>query len=225
MSEEFDESSDPERWDEFQWEKFMKERDEATDRFTRFMEEHSDDPDLSSILAREIGMPPGFFERLNEEEDFSPQDYEDEGEGWKTSAGMESEELFGSPTRNSRSDALYRKAFEFAVDSIELLQSLPMETRKDHEIQEAFSQALLPAAKIANAWDDGSDDVDMLGYRIAAYKRGLSAANRSLELMGKIRERRILDEARLVALINLGTEVRNGIAFLILEVRKRFDEE
>lgn len=224
MSDEFDESSDPEQWDEFEWEKFMKERDEASERFSRFIEEHGDDPDFGSSLAREIGVPPEFLERGDDRQDVSVHYTDNEGEIWKTASGIEPEQAAGESIPDSRSDGLYRKAFDFAVDSIGWLQELPEEVRRDPEIQEAFSQALMPAAKIANALDDGSDDPDMLGYRIAAYKIGLAAANRSIEMMGRIRGRNLLDKTRLLSLEHLAAEVRNGIACRILEVRTRFDE-
>lgn len=224
MSEEFDEFGNPKRWDEFEWEEFMKERDEEASKLARFIEEHKDDPDLDQLMAREMGWfteNPGDAE---EEDDFFMDDADDEGEEWKSAAGIEPVDDDRGGLPDFRSDPLYSKAFDFAIDATTWIQELPEALRTDPEIEEAFSLGVMPAAKIANAWDDGADDLDMLGYRIAAYKRGLAAANRSLELMGRIRERKMLDDQRLLALITLATDVRNAIAVRILELRKRFDE-
>lgn len=224
MSEEFDEFGNPKRWDEFEWEQFMKERDEEASRLAHFMEEHKDDPDLDQLMAREMGWFTDDPEETDEEDDFFIEESDDEGEGWKSAAGIESVDYEDGSPPDFRADPLYRMAFDFAIASTTWLQELPEVLRTDPDIQEAFSLGVMPAAKIANAWDDGNDDLNMLGYRIAAYKRGLAAANRSLGLMGSLRERRLLDDERLLAVINLATEVRNAIAMRILEVRKRFDE-
>ncbi len=225
MSDGFDKYGNPKRWDEFEWERFMKERDEEAARIARFMEEHKDDPNLDSLIAREIGL---FTENDAEDTDGSSGSYFDdtdnEGEEWKSAAGIESHDDAEKSIPDFRLDPLYRKAFDFAMDSVSLLDGLPEAIRADSLIQEALSTALMPAAKVANAWDDGSDEPDMLGYRIAAYKRGLAAANKSLDLMAGIRERELFDDQRLLSLIELGTEVRNDIAVRILEVRKRFNE-
>lgn len=224
MSAEFDDYASPKRWDEFEWEKFMKERDEEADKIARFMEEHKDDPDLDSLLAREMGWFMDDTKGVDKTTDSNFDDVDDEGEEWKSAAGIRSEDYSGSLLPDFRSDPVYRKAFDFAIDSVALLDGLAEDLQTDSMIQDAFSLALMPAAKVANAWDDGSDNPDLLGYRIAAYKRGLAAANKSLELMGNIRRRRLVDDHHLLALINLGTEVRNDIAIRILEVRQRFNE-
>lgn len=216
MSEEFRQEDDS--WDEFKWEEYLKKQDEEAARLSRFVDEHKDDPDLESLIAHELGLPE---EELGEEEDEAEYDDPDEGEGWKAATGYSAGEPAEVPEDEFRSDPLYRKAFDFAIDAVDWLQRMPDTLRDDSEIQEAFSQALLPAAKIANAFDDGNDDPDMLAYRVANYKRGLACANRSLELMARIRERGILDDTHLMALENLGTEVRNDLAIRVLEIRNK----
>lgn len=229
MSEEFDEDGNPERWDEFEWEKFMKERDADADKLSRFMDEHIDDPNLDSLIAREMGWIADDSTDNGEKgaenfHFFSEDEPEDEGEEWKAAAGI-ADEGAGRSIPDFQSDTLYRKAFDLAVDLTTWWQGLPQNLKTDPDIAEARSQALLPAAKIANGWGDDNDNKELLGYRVAAYKRGLAAANRALELMGRIRERKMLDENRLIDMINRATEVRNGLAVRVLEVRDLFNRK
>jgi hypothetical protein len=41
--------------DEFQWEKFMKESDERTDKYSKLLDQYMDHPDRDRIIAREMG--------------------------------------------------------------------------------------------------------------------------------------------------------------------------
>ncbi len=216
-----------EQWDEFKWEEFLKENDERADRFARIVEKYGNDPDLESILAHEMGwdVNPADFEGSDSAFDDGT---DSEGEEWKAAAGLGPNGLsettdagYAEPDHSPHEDNLYRKAYAFAVNSREWLNQLPQGLRDDADVIEILSHATIPAAKIVSAWDDDDEDQDVLGFRIAVYKRGLASANKALESMNRLLRREVAEEGPLLQLIRQATEVRNGIAIRILEVRER----
>ncbi len=42
-------------WDEYQWERFMKEQDATAERYMELFEQYMDEPDRDAIIAREMG--------------------------------------------------------------------------------------------------------------------------------------------------------------------------
>ncbi len=161
MSEEPLGEENDERWDEFRWEKLLKENDDLTDKFARIVEQYGDDPNLEAILAHEMGWDEK--ESEGEEPDFFSDDddtYDDGGEEWKAAAGIQSEEFPGvdefAPGRSDsdfRTDALYQKAFEFAINSRKWFRQLPETIQNDPDAVEIISHAAIPAAKIAGAFE------------------------------------------------------------------------
>lgn len=51
----FGDDEEPEIWDEFQWEEFMKEADKRTEKYSRLFEKYLDHPDRDNIIAKEMG--------------------------------------------------------------------------------------------------------------------------------------------------------------------------
>lgn len=220
---------DNEQWDEFRWEEFLKKDDERADRFAQIVEKYGNDPDLESILAHEMrwDSDQADFEGTRAATD-DGRDGDGEGEEWKETAGLgpnEAPEQAGiEPTaadHRPHEDNLYRKAYAFAVNSREWLNRLPHELGNDADVIEISSNATIPAAKIVSAWDDDDEDRDVLGFRIAVYKRGLAAANKALQSMNSMLARNVAEKGSLLELIRQATEVRNGIALRILEVREQ----
>ncbi len=221
-----DPERDDDRWDEFKWEEFLKESDTRTDRLVKIIEEHSEDPDLESMLAREMG-----FEKYGKESQDDPstidEDEDNGGESWKNETGSGSlpgkVSLDPADEHPANKDNLYQKAYAFAVATVEWFRELPEEVRNNIDVIEVVTRASIPAAKVVSAWDDDERDQAVFGFRIAVYKRGLIEANKALASMNRILQRNIVDRDRLLRLIRQATEVRNGIAVRILEIRELYD--
>ena len=87
---------------------------------------------------------------------------------------------------------------------------------------ELHQQSLLSAAMKANRLDVREEFTKMPGCRIVAYKRGPAAANRTPDSSGKKRERTMGEENTLSGMITRMTDVRNGPAVHMIEMRKLF---
>ena len=47
---------EPERaWDEYDWERFLQQQDQKTEKYMELLEKYIDDPQREEIIAREMG--------------------------------------------------------------------------------------------------------------------------------------------------------------------------
>jgi hypothetical protein len=215
--------------DEFRWEEFMKKSDEIADKLADLMERFKDDPHLDDIIAREMGW------HIVSEEDENDRPWiaemnasieesiEDERtEEWKKNAGIST----SSEEDDLENDPLYEQAFSFATDSMRWCRSLPDTVKDDPEMRSVMEQLMIPAAKIAGSTvliNDEESTKDMLGLRIANYKRGLHAANNVLNGLSVVREKGLVESEAILSIIKRGTELRNAIALRIVDVREQFN--
>ena len=48
---------EPERvWDEYEWERFLQQQDQKTEKYMELLETYLDDPRRDEIIAREMGL-------------------------------------------------------------------------------------------------------------------------------------------------------------------------
>ena len=214
---------EPEIWDEFQWEEFMRESDRRTKKYARLMQQYKDHPERDKIIAKEMGWN-WLLEALEEQEnEESPEEDEDapdfdeteEGEDWKQATGyidMEFEDFSEFP--------LYQLAFQYSLDAHKFIRENLDDS--DEECVGIFvGSATLPAAKIAGGFGLGFE-METLGGNIANCKRGLAAANRALEALQQMREQELIDEVNFRDLCEKGKQVRDELGVYIVELRERF---
>lgn len=217
LPEFFDENEEPEIWDEFRWEEFMREADKRTDKFAALFEKYRDHPDRDKIIAEEMG----WGDMLNENEEKSIQDEFfvddfEEGEEWKQVTG------YSDPTQIDDVEyfPLYQKALQYTLDSIRLIEE-ELEEVNDEALNAFAASVIIPPAKIAGAFGFGFE-MESLGGNIANNKRGLSAANRMLSALQQLRDKEILNRETFQKFYSEGKEVRDDLAIYIEELRERF---
>jgi hypothetical protein len=214
--------------DEFEWEEFLKKSDAMAAKYSALLEKYMDDPNCDEIIAKEMGWDKepddGKGDRpwIKEMNDAIEEMFEEEkSEEWKRSAGIPE----GSGIDELDNDPLYVLGFNFAVDSMKWCESLPEEVKNDEDMKSAMENLLIPAAKIAGASAavDDDDDKDMLGLRLANYKRGLVAANKALTALSAVHTKGLIGQKSIFPFIKRATELRNALAVRIVEVRERFN--
>ena len=217
--------------DEFQWEEFMKKSDEIADKLSKLMEQHLDDPDLDDIIAREMGWnkvsDDDGIERpwLDEMEEAVEEMLEDErSEEWKRTAGLSNEA--DAERAELERDPLYVMGNSFTIDSMRWCGSLSDEVKDDAGMRTVMEHLMIPAVKIAGALGvdgDAEAEKEILGLRLANYKRGLHAANIVLNGLSDARVKGLIASESVFPIIKQATELRNAIAVRILEVRDQFN--
>lgn len=212
-----DNNEDPEIWDEFQWEEFMREADKRTEKYSKLFEKYLDHPNRDEIIAKEMG-----WDHLLEESDdddkwgeFLDVDFVEEGEEWKQATGYEPTEF-----NSVENLPVYQLAYQFTLDSIDLIENR-FENEDDESIHAFARSVILPAAKIAGGFGMGFE-LESLGGNIANCKRGLNAANRMLTALQEMRNKNILDQKTFQDFYSRGKEVRDELGIYIVELRERF---
>ncbi len=214
--------------DEFGWEEFLKKNDEMVDKYAALMEKYMNDPNCDEIIAREMGwnhlleddgIERPWLDEMNEAMEHG--DEIEEGDAWKVTAGIEDESEYDIP--NFRKDPLYQLGFSFAVDFIKWFNELPEKIQNDADLLEAVRNATIPGAKIAGAVSIDDEDKDQLGMRLATYKRGLVAANKTLLALSGVKAKNLINQQIIFPFIKRATELRNALAVRVLEIRDRFN--
>src|ERR1043166_3997047 len=102
---------DPDRgWDEYDWERFLQQQDQKTEKYMELLEKYIDDPHRDEIVAREMG-----WCHLNQDE--SEEWSDDDSLG----AGDDGENVFAESERPDRrtesfeQHVLYRAAFSLTI--------------------------------------------------------------------------------------------------------------
>jgi hypothetical protein len=206
-------------WDEFEWERFLQEQDEKTEKYMELMEKYIDDPRRDEIIAREMGWPEMLDTKDQAEEidALANEDWESEDDEW--SIGDEA-----LPTLGSFEDhALYKAAFALTIWIDQLFDDHPSLQNEPAAIKLATHSAMA-SAKLAAALSD--DDADEIGMTIAYLKRALKATATSMEGAAQLFAQKQITPSQHQALEQRLFQVRDGIINLMGayrgEWRRRF---
>jgi len=221
----FENEDDDEIWDEYRWERFKQQSDMRSEKYRQLLEKYMDHPDRDKIIAKEMGWD-DLLEDLEAYERGEIPDYEediddimdediDEGDEWKKTTGYESDD-----SDSVKNLPVYQKAYQYSLDAHKLVKKIG-EHRREKVISDFIGAAIIPAAKIAGGYAMGFE-MQFLGGNIANCKRGLAAANRTLNALDIMLEEGIIDQNVYDDYYNRGKEVRDDLAAYIEDLRERF---
>ena len=219
---DFDDKEDN-SFDEFSYEKLMRESDARTDKYMKLLEKYEGHPDREKIVAREMGWD--WLEEALEA---------DQRGALPTSESIEIEPLEPNPLTEGidwvRDDGgnirhpLSKRAFESGVaiwhycDDRGLLGQTG-----DADLAEMVFQFQSTGAKIAGALNSLAYDQDMTfhaGFVVAALKRALKYLNASMDAAEKVARKKLLATERLDSFRTELFEIRQEM----LALMKRFRE-
>ena len=204
-------------WDEYDWERFLQQQDQKTEKYMQLLETYLDDPQRDEIIAREMG-----WTQLLDAKDWSAEvdallDEDDE-------FGMDKAARSGETCEEH---SLYRAAFALTIwidqlfDQSASLQNEPTAVR-------LATHSALASAKLAAALS--GDNVDEIGMTIAYLKRALKAITISIDAAAQLRKLSdLISPAHHAVLQQRLFQVRDGIITLMGEYRsewrRRFGSE
>lgn len=207
-------------WDEYDWERFLQQQDQRTEKYMELLEKYIDDPNRDEIIAREMG-----WTTTAGADDWSAEVDALLDEDWRS---QDEEDTVGvqKPGETFEDHVLYRAAFALTVwidklfDQNAALQNEPVAIK-------LATHAALASAKLAAALSD--DDVDELGMTIAYLKRALKAITISLDSAAKLLSEKLIAARQYSVLQQRLFQVRDGIITLMGEYRgewrRRFGSE
>src|SRR5436309_7471519 len=158
-------------WDEYDWERFLQQQDQKTEKYMQLLETYLDDPQRDEIIAREMG-----WTQLLDAKDWSAEvdalldeDADEEGDFNMDQAGRPAETL--------EEHSLYRAAFALTIWIDQLFDQNPSLQNEPAAVKLATHSALA-SAKLAAALSN--DHVEDIGMTIAYLKRALKAITISM---------------------------------------------
>src|SRR5438270_13865009 len=198
-------------WDEYDWERFLKQQDQRTEKYMDLLEKYIDDPQRDEIIAREMG-----WTQVLSDGDWSAEVDALLEEDWR---GQDDEVCPGpdqKPSETFEDHILYRAAFALTVWIDKLFDQNAALQIEPAAIKLA-THAALASAKLAAALSD--DDVDELGMTIAYLKRALKAITVSLDSAAKLVSEKLIAARQYSVLQQRLFQVRDGIITLMGEYR------
>jgi hypothetical protein len=206
-------------WDEYDWERFLQEQDQKTEKYMQLLERCLDDPQRDEIIAREMG-----WTQLLEAKDWSAEVdaligedvEEDDLESDNATKSVEAFEEHG----------LYQAALALTIWIDQLFDQKPLLQNEPDAIKLATHSALA-SAKLAAALS--GDDADEIGMTIAYLKRALKAITISMDAAAQLLSKKLLSGTQHSVLQQRLFQVRDGIITLMgeyrAEWRRRFGSE
>ena len=204
-------------WDEYDWERFLQQQDQKTEKYMQLLETYLDDPQRDEIIAREMG-----WTQLLDAKDWSAEvdALLDEDDEFGMDKAARSGETF-------EEHSLYRAAFALTIwidqlfDQSASLQNEPTAVR-------LATHSALASAKLAAALS--GDNFDEIGMTIAYLKRALKAITISMDASAQLRKLSdLISPAQHAVLQQRLFQVRDGIITLMGEYRsewrRRFGSE
>jgi hypothetical protein len=202
---------EPERaWDEYDWERFLQQQDQKTEKYMELLERYLDDPQRDQIIAREMG-----WSQLLESKDWSAEvdSLLDESAGEEDEADMNG----GTVAPDTFEDhSLYRAAFALTIwidrlfDQNSALQNEPAAVK-------LATHSALASAKLAAALSD--DGVDEIGMTIAYLKRALKAITTAMDAAAQLVGDKLITTEQYAVVQQRLFQVRDGIITLMGEYR------
>jgi hypothetical protein len=207
-------------WDEYDWERFLQEQDQKTEKYMQLLETYLDDPQRDEIIAREMG-----WTQLLEAKDWSTEVDalldEDEAED----DDLDPDEVARS-AETFEEHGLYQAAFALTIWIDQLFDQSPLLQNEPAAIKLATHSALA-SAKLAAALS--GDDIDEIGMTIAYLKRALKAITISMDAAAQLVSEKLIAAAQHSVLQQRLFQVRDGIITLMGEYRgewrRRFGSE
>lgn len=195
-------------WDEYDWERFLQQQDQRTEKYMELIEKYIDDPNRDEIVAREMGWS-----------DSVDNDFESEWTDEDAFEVEEEEELggrFDGANESFEKHALYRASFGLTIwidrlfDGNAALQNNPAAVK-------LATHTALAAAKLAAALSD--EDGEEIGMTIAYLKRSLKAITIAMDAATQLSAEKLLGRSEHAALKGRLFQVRDGIILLMGEFR------
>ncbi len=207
--------SEPEKiWDEYDWERFLKDQDQKAQRYLELLERYSDHPRRDEIVAEEMG----WLEFASEDIHVWMSDSSLEEDGEEESALGDRDFQAGLGDCDAfEGHPLYRRVLDLTVWLDEVF-ARKGDVFAEHPAAVVLSDQICElGAKLAAALSDA--DCDEIGMTIAYLKRALHASHCCLEAVLQLHKERLLGRMRVLRLRGFLFEVRDGIVGLMGESR------
>jgi hypothetical protein len=203
-------------WDEYDWERFLQQQDQKTEKYMELLEKYLDDPQRDEIIAREMG-----WSQVPDTKDWSAEvdALLHEGAAFDSGEGFPDEDYEVEPAETFEEHSLYQAAFALTI-WIDQLFDRNASLQNDPAAVKLATHSALASAKLAAALND--EDVDEIGMTIAYLKRALKAITVSIDAAIQLLSKKRISAVQHGALQERLFAVRDGIITLMGEYRREW---
>ena len=197
-------------WDEYEWERFLQQQDQKTEKYMELLEKYIDDPQRDEIVAREMGWCHLSEDRGDAWSD-DPESLVEDAADEDSAAGPVS-----GCAESFEQHVLYRAAFSLTIWIDRLFESKGA-LQNDPAAVKLATHSALASAKLAAALSD--EEAEELGMTIAYLKRALKAITVALDASAQLVTEKSITREQHSALQQRIFQVRDGIILLMGEFR------
>jgi hypothetical protein len=199
-------------WDEYEWERFLQQQDQKTEKYMELLEKYIDDPQRDEIVAREMGWSHSAEKSGDSWNDDPDLDFESD----ETEEDVSPGQLFNDCAETFEQHVLYRAAFSLTIWLDRLFEATPA-LQNDPSAVKLATHTAMASAKLAAALSD--EDAEELGMTIAYLKRSLKAITVAMDASSQLSAEKLLSRSQHSALQQRLFQVRDGIILLMGEFR------
>ncbi|MEO6054884.1 MAG: hypothetical protein ABIP97_12815 [Chthoniobacterales bacterium] len=193
-------------WDEYEWERFLRQQDQNTEKYLGLLDKYMDHPERDQIIAREMGW--------SDWASTLPDSLEEEVERYLDEDADEEED--DSSFETFAQTPLYQETLKLHDYISKLFKKNPAFEDNTDALLLATSSAVC-GAKLAAALCD-EDSVE-LGMTIAYLKRGLKAVHDAMESGHRLVAKNLITRRQLGTLLRRIFRIRNAIIELMGQYR------
>ena len=220
-------------WDEFDYEKLMRESDARADKYSELLDKYIDHPDRDHIIAKEMGWT-WLEEALEAEalEEEAEKGTENTDESLDPDVGGDGPPLEPDPASEGvdwvREDGgdishpLSLRAFNSSIELWSQCRQLGLEHSEDEDVGALLGEFQITGAKLAGALDGlayGRDTKDG-AFVVACLKRALSHVHATHSALEKVAPKNLLPAELIASTRNELFQIREEILRLMDEFRK-----
>ena len=218
---------DPEeKWDEYDYEKLMKECDARTEKYLELLDKYGESAEGEGIINREMGWASDRTEEESEEEnrrvaELNAADLECLNEpAFEPDPHREGIDWIRTEDGDLR-HPLQHRCFESAVRFWKKTEELGLEESMDKNLADFICEFQTTGAKLAGALDgiargEGHDEP---GFTVACLKRALDHLHKSQAGLEAVAPKKLLPESLVLEARKELFEIREGILLLMKEYR------
>jgi hypothetical protein len=218
---------DPEeKWDEYDYEKLMKECDARTEKYLELLDKYGESAEGEGIINREMGWASDRTEEESEEEnrrvaELNAADLECLTEpAFEPDPHREGIDWIRTEDGDLR-HPLQHRCFESAVRFWKKTEELGLEESMDKNLADFICEFQTTGAKLAGALDgiargEGHDEP---GFTVACLKRALDHLHKSQAGLEAVAPKKLLPESLVLEARKELFEIREGILLLMKEYR------
>jgi hypothetical protein len=204
-----EDDSDERAWNEYEWERFLQQQDQKTEKYMELLEKYIDDPNRDEKVSREMG----WLHIADEAED---DEWHEEENAENDADEFAVAESAGERPESFEQNVLYRASFNLTIWIDRMFES-NVALQNDPAAVRLATHAALAAAKLAAALSD--EEAEELGMTIAYLKRSLKAITVAMDAAAQLHQDKAIRRAQFAALQQRLFQVRDGIILLMGEFR------